>query len=534
MFGKLGKYIWTRVTSVQDYWLTRFVILRVLGFVYFFAFVSLATQVIPLMGENGLLPADAFLETIRAQFPKTISLFGIEQGPSTAQLFFELPTIFWFGISDAWMLALSWFGVALSLIVLVGFANVPLLFLLWLMYLSFVNTAQRWLSYGWEMQLLETGFLAMFLVPLLDPRPFPKFPPPVPAIWLMRWLAFRIHLGAGLIKLRGDECWRNLTCLFTYYETQPIPNPLSPWLHFAPKVFHIGGVLFNHFVELVVPWFIFVPWRKIRHLAGLLSIGLQVFLILSGNLAFINWITIVPFLAVFDDSFWRKVLPGFIVRMADKARGEAVERNLRKRDSAHYAYSLLFSVAVLLLSVPVILNLLSSRQMMNFSFNRFHLVNTYGAFGSVGKERLELVVQGTEDLTINENTTWQEYEFKAKPTDLKRRLPVIAPYQPRVDWQIWFAAMSNPDREPWLIHFVWKLLHDDQETIGLIRRNPFSDAPPQFIKIDLYTYNFVEPWKKKQNDGAVWKRTYRSPWLLPVSKDTLQLQQFIAAHGWQK
>jgi hypothetical protein len=430
------------------------------------------------------------------------------------------------------MLILSWFGVASSLILLLGFANVPLLFLLWLIYLSFINVAQRWLSYGWEMQLVETGFLAMFLVPLLDPRPFPKFPPPVPAIWLARWLAFRVHLGAGLIKLRGDECWRDLTCLFSYYETQPIPNPLSPWIHFAPKIFHQAGVLVNHVVELAVPWFIFVPWRNIRHLAGLLSIGLQVLLILSGNLAFINWVTIVPFLAVFDDSFWRKVLPRFIVRMADNARGKALERHSRKKDSAHYAYSLLLACVVALLSIPVILNLFSSSQMMNSSFNQFRIVNTYGAFGSVGKERLELVMQGTRDETLNENTKWEEYEFKAKPTRLTRGLPIIAPYQPRIDWQIWFAAMSTPDREPWLVHFVWKLLHNDQETLKLIERNPFPDSPPQFIKIDLYTYNFVEPWKKKQNNGAVWKRTFRGPWLLPVSKDTSALKQFLAARGW--
>lgn len=528
MIGKFGQYIWKRLTSVDDYWLTRFVLLRFLGFVYFFAFVSLATQVIPLMGDNGILPADNFLEAIRAQFPTTQSAFGIEEGPSLGQLFMRLPTIFWFGISDEWMLFLAWSGVFLSSILLLWFANVPILFLLWLIYLSFINIGQRWLSYGWEMQLVETGFLAMFFVPILDPRPFPKFPPPVPVIWLMRWLAFRVHLGAGLIKIRGDECWRNLTCLISHYETQPIPNPLSLWLHFMPALFHKIGVLFNHFVELIVPVFILMPWRNMRHIAGVLSIGFQFFLILSGNLAFINWITIVPFLAAFDDSFWKRILPRFVVKGADAARDRAIKEH-KEEDAIHYIPSLIFGVIVLLLSIPVVINLFSSRQIMNFSFNQFHLVNTYGAFGAIGKERNELVVQGTSDGEITEKTEWKEYEFKAKPTDINRGLPIIAPYQPRVDWQIWFAAMSSPDREPWLIHFVWKLLHNDRGALSLISRNPFPDDAPEFIRIEFYKYSFVHPWEK---GDAVWKREYIGPWLPPLSKESPELLQFIRAYGW--
>lgn len=523
MLQYIGQYIWGKAIKVDDYWLTRFVLLRVLGFVYFFAFLSLATQVEPLMGSEGILPVDTYLASIRDQFPKTQTAYGIEQGPSDAYLFFRLPSIFWFTPTGGeGLVFLSWFGVLLSLILLIGFANVPLLFVLWIVYLSFVNVAQRWLSYGWEMQLVETGFLAMFLVPLWDARPFPKFPPPVPAIWLMRWLAFRVHLGAGLIKIRGDECWRDLTCLISYYQTQPIPNPLSPWLHFLPPFVHKLGVLVNHFVELVAVWFVFVPWRKIRHAAGMAAVGFQFFLILSGNLAFINWITIVPFLAVFDDSFWRKILPGFIVRASDRARKEAVREHAQE-DRAHFTPSVIFAAIVLLLSIPVVLNLFSPRQLMNSSFNQFHLVNTYGAFGSVGEERRELVVAGTSDEEIGEDTVWHEYEFKAKPTDTKRGLPIIAPYQPRVDWQIWFAAMSRPDYEPWLLTFVGKLLQNNAAAISLIEQNPFPDAPPTYIKIDLYKYEFVPPWQRDELDGAVWKRTYLGPWLPPA---TLQ-QKFM-------
>ncbi len=159
--------------------------------------------------------------------------------------------------------------------------------------MSFVHVGQVWYGFGWEIQLLETGFLAIFLCPPLDPRPFPRRPPPIAIIWLLRWLTFRIMLGAGLIKLRGDPCWRDLTCLYYHYETQPIPNPLSRSLHFMPHWFNRGGVLFNHLTELVAPWFVFGP-RLARLAAGVLMTAFQVFLILSGNLSFLNWLTAGP------------------------------------------------------------------------------------------------------------------------------------------------------------------------------------------------------------------------------------------------
>src|SRR5262245_25266595 len=182
-------------------------------------------------------------------------------------------------------------GLALSLLVLLGWANAILMALLWALYLSFVHIGQDWYGYGWEIQLLETGFLAVFLCPLVDGRPFPKRPPPAGVIWLYRWLIFRIMLGAGLIKLRGDPCWRDLTCLYFHYETQPIPNPLSRTFHFLPRVVLRGGALFNHVSELAAPWFAFVPWRAARHAAGAILLLFQASLILSGNLSFLNWLT---------------------------------------------------------------------------------------------------------------------------------------------------------------------------------------------------------------------------------------------------
>src|SRR5476651_537606 len=238
--------------SATDYHLTRFLLLRLLGLVYFFAFLAAANQLVPLIGHRGLLPADLYLERLGDHFGSPFAGF------------LQIPSLFWIGDSDPSLQIVSWIGLALSLAVLLGYANAIVMLLLWILYSSIVNVGQLWYSYGWEMQLLETGFLAIFLCPLLDGRPFPRRAPPVAVIWLYRWLIFRIMLGAGLIKLRGDDCWRDLTCLYYHYETQPIPNPLSWWLHFRPHWFHKFGAFWNHFVELVVPWFVFGP-RPVRH-----------------------------------------------------------------------------------------------------------------------------------------------------------------------------------------------------------------------------------------------------------------------------
>ena len=495
----------------SEYVITSFVILRLLGIVYFFAFLSLATQVIPLLGEKGLLPAENFLDALESRYENKIDAFV------------SWPTIFWFKISDTMLVGLAWIGVILSLIMIIGFANVPLLFILWLIYLSFVNIGQLWYSYGWEIQLIETGFLAMFLCPLLDPRPFAKQPHNI-VIWLFRWLAFRIFLGAGLIKIRGDQCWRDLTCLYYHYETQPIPNPLSPYFHFMPKWFHQIGVLWNHFVELIVPFFVFSP-RILRYIAGILMISFQVILILSGNLSFLNWLTIIPCIACFDDNFFRRIMPRWITSKAEHA---ANNRRVSKVEDA-IAWTLV--VIIILLSAPVIQNLLSPYQAMNTSFNQWHLVNTYGAFGSVGKVRGELIIMGTDEEVIRPETKWRAYEFKAKPGDHYRKLPIIAPYQPRIDWQIWFAAFQTPEQNPWLLHLIWKLLDNDKNSLSLLANNPFTDEPPRYIKVEYYQYKFALPGNK---EGLVWDRTYIGTWLPPLSKSTQGFREYIRAYGWEK
>src|SRR5258708_9422667 len=369
----------------NSYWLTRFVILRLLGFVYAIAFLVAARQLVPLIGHRGLTPADFYLSSIQGQL-----------GSQTAGML-RVPTLFWLGISDTALSIFAWVGFGLSLVVLFGYANAVLLAILWTMYMSIVHVGQIWYGYGWEIQLLETGFLSIFLCPLIDGRPFPKCRPSILVIWLFRWLGFRIMIGAGLIKLRGDPCWRDLTCLYYHYETQPIPSPISRYLHFAPHWLLKLETAWNHCVELVVPWFSFGP-RTARHIAGVLLVTFQIFLIVSGNLSFLNYLTIVPFLACFDDTLLRHFLPRALVQRAERAAEESEPSRINN------TIAVALSIVVVYLSVAPVLNLFSGRQLMNYSYDPLDLVNTYGAFGSVGRERDEILFAGTDDPLITRDT----------------------------------------------------------------------------------------------------------------------------------
>ncbi len=492
----------------NSYWLTRFVILRLVGFVYAIAFLVAAQQLVPLIGAHGLTPANHFLDSVQS-----------ELGSPTAAIM-RVPTLFWLGISDNGLSTFAWIGFALSVVVFAGYANAIILTILWAMYMSIVHIGQIWYGYGWEIQLLETGFLAIFLCPLLDCRPFPKRPPPLLVFWLFRWLGFRIMIGAGLIKLRGDPCWRDLTCLYYHYETQPIPNPISRYLHFAPHWFHKVETAWNHFIELVVPWFSFGP-RTARHVAGVLLVSFQIFLIVSGNLSFLNYVTIIPFLACFDDTFLRRILPRALVRRAELAAKNSEPSPVQN------GLVVALSILVAYLSIAPVLNLASGRQLMNYSYDPLDLVNTYGAFGSVGRERHEIVFEGTDDPIVTGDTKWKEYEFKAKPGDPNRRPPFIAPYQPRIDWQIWFAAMASPGDYPWTFHFVWKLLHNDPGTLSLIANNPFPSAPPRYIRARLYRYRFAPI-----GDKAWWQRELIGEWLPGLSIDDTQFRRVLEAMDW--
>lgn len=491
------------------YWLTRFVILRLLGAIYAVAFLVLINEVIPLMGADGLLPVGNFLKQIT-------DAIGSTEG------FIRLPSVFWFGHSDTTLLFFAWIGFILSILTVAGYANAITLTVLWFLYMSFVHVGQDWYAYGWEIQLTETGFLAIFLCPLLDMRPFPKHAPPFLIIVLFRWLIFRIMMGSGLIKIRGDEIWRNGTALYYHFETQPIPGPLSRWFHFLPHTILKIGVWFNFLAELIAPLFAFYP-RIARHTAGVVMILFQIVIILSGNLSFLNWLTIVPALACLDDGFWAKIFPRSLVRKSQLAAEHAVPSN-RLRIA-----SIVVTILVVILSIQPTINLFSSQQIMNTSFDPLDLVNTYGAFGSVGKERYNVVFEGTNDDNPDSSANWKPYIYKGLPVELDKMPPQIAPYQLHLDWQMWFASMSSPDEYPWTLNLIWKLLHNDANAVNLFKENPFPNKPPKYIRAVLYQYSFAPPGNAQH---LWWTRKDLGDWLPPLSANNAQMIKFLKAYGW--
>jgi Lipase maturation factor len=319
---------------------------------------------------------------------------------------------------------------------------------------------------------------------------------------LLRWLCFRVMFGAGLIKLRGDPCWRDMSCLDYHYQTQPMPNPLSWYFHWAPEWTHHAGVWVNHFAELVAPFGLFLP-QPIASIAAIVIILFQGLIMASGNLSWLNLLTIAIAIPALDDRFLRPLF-----RMAAP--------QLHDPWLAHKVAVALLAVLVVALSVRPIANMISPRQIMNTSFNSLHLVGTYGAFGGITRTRYEVVVEGTDNEFPGGASEWREYEFRGKPTGTGRCPPQVAPYHLRLDWLMWFAAMGDYWDNPWFVPFVSKLLQGDRDTLGLLRFNPFADHPPRFVRATLYRYEFTSPEERRQN-GQWWKRQYVREYLPAVS-----------------
>jgi Lipase maturation factor len=487
----------------RGYGLTRWCILRLLGIVYVFAFVGLILQGPGLLGSHGLTPVARYLA----------GMHGAGRG------FWDLPSVFWWSDSDTALAVWAYAGLAIALAVALGWANLPMLLALWAIYGSFVRVGQTWFGFGWEIQILETTLIAAFLAHPWDPRPLAARPPPLAAIVLMRWLVFRIMLGAGLIKLRGSPCWIHLTCLDYHFETQPIPNPLSPLFHHAPHVVHAAGVLFNDVVEVLAPWFVFGP-RRARLAAGCLMAAFQLTLIASGNLAFLNWLTLVPILACFDDDALRRVMPR---RLREYAGARACTAAPRR---GHRIAAGCFAALVAYKSLPVIANLASHHQAMNKSYDRLALVNTYGAFGSVDKVRHELVIEGTMD-PDPATARWRAYELPCKPGDLARRPCVLGPYHLRLDWLIWFAAMEDEPEQAWELHLVWELLDGEPAIRTLLAVDPFDGKPPRWVRIRRFVYHLA-PYRAP----TWWTRDGEELWLAPVSLDTPDLRALARRFGW--
>lgn len=439
-----------------------------LAILYFVAFLSAYNQFPALLGNQGLLPVNEFLPN---------------------RSFKTAPSIFHFKYSDHLLKMSCLLGMVLAVFIMLGtFINIPIFahllswLLMYFIYLSIVNVGQEFYGFGWETMILEAGFFGAFMGPhWVTPSWIP--------ILIMRWMLFRTEMGAGLIKLRGDACWRDFTCLYYHHETQPLPNPLSRFFHHGPTWIHRFGVVFSHFCQLVAPLGLFFP-QPIAGIAGGFLIFHQLILVVSGNYSWLNWITIVMGLLCFQDFGITPVTinPPFWFECLQYSTG----------------------ILCLVLSYKPLLNLFSSNQYMNYCWNRWHLVGAYGAFGCVTKKRYEIVLEGTTDEYPNDKTIWREYGFKGKPTELDRTPPVVAPYHLRLDWMIWFLPFTVHVGENqiyvrahslWFIRLMSKLLKNDKQLLKLFRHNPFPDENPKWVRAQFYHYEFTMKGEKN-----IWKR----------------------------
>lgn len=477
-----------------DVWLVRLVLQRGMAAIYCIAFLNVLHQFKPLLGERGLLPVPAYLKHLS---------------------FRDAPSLFHWRYSDRILDVAAWTGLIVSVIALLGvteagpvWLSVGAWLLLWTLYLSIVNVGQNFFGFGWESMLLEAGFFTAFLGPT-------HMRPSVLPVLMLRWMLFRTELGAGLIKLRHDPCWRDLTCLYYHYETQPLPNPLSWYFHRLPRFAHRVSVLFSHLVQIVVPFAFFAP-QPYASIAAALTMFQQILLILSGNYSWLNWLTALLGFAGFSDAVLAHALPLSVPMLHPIPKALTI-----------ILYAL--GAATVLLSIQPVMNLFSRRQRMNSTYNRYHLVNTYGAFGSVGKERYEIVVEGTSDRVLTPATEWKEYGFKGKPGDPQRMPPQVAPYHLRLDWMIWFLPFSVAvagrelhvrGYELWFIRLVRRLLANEPATLVLLRHKPFPAQPPAHLRALFYRYRYTT-WQLKRSTGAWWTRELLGVYLPPVSLSTL-------------
>lgn len=464
--------------DAESYTVARAVLQRGIAAVFVVAFVAVLLQFRPLLGERGLLPVPAFV----ARVP-----------------FRSSPSLFHWRYSDALVTTIAVVGVAVGLVLVVGLPQqgppwVPMLsfLVLWVLYLSVVNVGQVFYAFGWESLLLEAGFLAAFLgSDWVDP--------PVTVIALFWWLVVRLELGAGLIKWRGDPAWRDLTALYYHHETQPMPGPLSRLFHLLPRPVHRVEVAANHVTQLVVPFLLLVPGPVASTAAGVVVVT-QLWLVLSGNFAWLNWLTIVlAFSAVTDDA-WAWLLGPFGVTVGGRDAGP----DAGPAPAWFVVVVLAVSAVVVWLSRRPLLNLVSRDQRMNASFDVLHLVNAYGAFGSVTRRRTEVVVEGTRD-EDPDAATWAEYGFRGKPGDVWRLPRQYAPYHLRLDWAMWFLGLGSGAQLRWFVPFLRRLLEADRATLALLAHDPFDGARPRWVRARMYRYRFATPAERRR-DGVRWVR----------------------------
>jgi hypothetical protein len=455
--------------------------LRLLGVAYLAAFWSLWTQVAGLIGHDGIVPADRLMQAVTSSIPGTAR-------------FWMFPTLTWISVSDASLRLLCAGGAVLSLFLIAGVLPVVVLPLLWMFYLSLSVVGQDFLSYQWDALLLETGLLAVFLAPwTLREKPSSLTIPPRVMVWLLLWLLFRLMVGSGVVKLAsGDPTWRHLTALSFHFETQPIPTPVAWYAARLPAWLLELSTALTLVIEIGAPWLILTT-RRLRELAFVLLAGLQLVIALTGNYAFFNLLSAALCLFLLDDASLR--------RWTRLGISDSDPQRWRRAVAVGVAVvTIPLSAMVFAASFGVALPIAPLVRPAMETIEPFRSVNAYGLFAVMTTTRPEIVLEGSDD-----GTTWLEYEFKYKAGDLQRRPPWVAPHQPRLDWQMWFAALGRFEGERWFQDFCVRLLQNDGAVLSLIERNPFPAHAPRYLRALLYRYRFSNA-EARRRDGEWWTR----------------------------
>jgi lipase maturation factor 1 len=524
-FSTLTRLGWGRNVDPPTYELVRALFLRVLGGIYLVAFLSLWVQITGLIGSQGILPAEPSMQSM-GQIADAQHL-GLDR-------YHLVPTFCWFSASDGFLKLQCAAGTLLAVLLIAGIAPAPCLFLLWLIYLSLATVCREFLSFQWDNLLLETGFLAIFLAPLrLRPRWAGVAPPSRLVLWLLRWLLFKLMFQSGLVKLlNGDPSWRNLTALTYHYETQPLPTWIGWYAHQLPVWVQKASTLAVFGIELFVPFLIFMP-RRPRQVACAAFLFLHVLIVLTGNYCFFNLLAGALCLLLLDDDALRSVLPVGLRRWfageraspraeissedrasADAPTPESARANRPRRGRWP------IQVTVPLAAVALGTSLMQFSSMLRVPIpwpnpvvkvygwlEPFRVFNSYGLFAVMTTSRPEIIIEGS-----NDGAHWLPYEFKYKPGDLIHRPRFVEPHQPRLDWQMWFAALSDYRRNPWVINLCVRLLRGSPPVLALLERNPFPQTPPRYIRAVLYDYHFTG-FATRRKTGAWWTRQKRGDYL---------------------
>lgn len=496
------RMLWGNDVRPATYFESRRWFVRSLGAIYLIAFASLWLQVDGLIGEQGISPIGQHLQLAREQLG----------GEAT----FLLPTLCWFNSSNAFLHFLCGAGVLVSVLLMAGLAPVLSLVLLFVLYLSLTIAGQTFLSFQWDILLLEAGFLAIFFAPwrwrmsAASEAPFSRA-----GFFLLKLLLFKLMLMSGVVKLTsGDDSWWNLTALDYHYWTQPLPTVIGWWSDQHPEWFKKFSVAFCLIVEIIGPLFIWAP-RRLRHIAAGFMVFLQIAIAVTGNYCFFNLLTIALCLLLIDDALWRR--RGGTASRSDGIRGPRSARVL-----PNFA-----AIALVVITLPINAMFIFSAFKPKAKWPRtiaalhnyiepYRIVNGYGLFRVMTKSRPEIIVEGSAD-----GIEWLPYEFRWKPGALDKAPHWAAPHQPRLDWQMWFAALGTYRHNPWFVSFLERLLRNRPEVTRLLARNPFPNDPPRYVRAKFYEYHFTN-WSEHRATGAWWKHDERGDYLPAVSLENFE------------